>query len=69
MSLTKHAPAMGKVAGGNHLVSASDEPEPSEAEKIAADLHYLQSQAQRDAARQARAVEWQLIDFRARGLL
>lgn len=28
MSLTKHSPALGRVAGGNHRAAQNDEPEP-----------------------------------------
>lgn len=79
MSLTKHPFALGRVAGGNHLVSAGDEPEPlseevrdaiCEAARIRADLDRNVNKAPRLAARNDRAaVEADLIQFRARGYI
>ena len=80
MSLTKHALAVGRVAGGNHLSAAQDEPEPidrgpvtepaelTEADWLAVDLEGNEDKANRRVAADVRiGVEDQLIEFRARG--
>lgn len=44
MSLTKHPLALGRVAGGNHLSAAQDEPEPFQF----TESQLLQADAERD---------------------
>jgi hypothetical protein len=57
-------------ATGNHLSSQNDEPEPDEAALIAADLQRAQHKAARyHVGNDHRAIEAQLVDFRAKGLL
>lgn len=57
-------------AKGKHLSGANDEPEPTQADWVLFDAERDADKGPRLAARNdARAIEWQLIDFRARGIL
>jgi hypothetical protein len=63
-------PAVRVRADGNHLTAQNDEPEPDEAALLAADLQRNENKGERLARQNdERAIEAQLIDFRARGLV
>lgn len=69
MSIVKHKPAMGKVAGGNHLVADCDEPERmafSESDWVQFDCERNVDKGQKLAARNdAQALAAQIMDLDA----